>query len=72
VNEGFKLGASDKEFKDLGYAPEKWEPSDSFTILLLQSFDQTRKTFMRDYEEEKSREHWGIRALSLFDEEKVW
>ena len=53
VNEGFKLGKNSYEFTDIGYTPEKWTALDSLMVLLIQSFDQTRKTFFRDYEEEK-------------------
>lgn len=71
VNEGFKLGQEAREFKDLGYRPDEWKAMDSMTLLLLQSFDQTRKTFMLDYEEEKARENWGARAEKLFDEDNL-
>lgn len=39
------------EFKELDYQPEPWHPRDSIAILLLQSFDQTRKTFVSELEE---------------------
>lgn len=71
VNEGFKLGKESKEFKDLGYAPEKWTPQDSLLVLVLQSFDQTRKTFAKDYDEQKFKEHWKGKTESLFSEEDV-
>ena len=34
------------EFDQLGYRPEPWTPVDSIALILLQSFDQTRQTFM--------------------------
>ncbi len=71
VNEGFKLGKEAHEFKDKGYGPEEWKGSDSIMLLLLQSFDQTSKTFMRDYEEEKTKETWGERAAKLFEEDNL-
>ena len=69
VNEGFKLGKEVKEFKDKGYEPEEWKPEHTILVLLLQSFDQTRKTFFRDYEEEKYRETWGADTEKLFNED---
>jgi penicillin amidase len=69
VNEGFKIGKNVKEFKDKGYEPEAWMPEHTILVLLLQSFDQTRKTFFRDYEEEKYRETWGADTERLFSEE---
>ncbi len=67
VNDGFKTGKNSKEFLDLDYAPEPWKPEHSILVLLIQSFDQTRKTFYRDYEEEKNKETWGDKAAGLFD-----
>lgn len=67
VNAGFQIGKEAKEFKDLGYEPEAWTPQDSLTLLFTQSFDQTRKTFFKDYQEEKSKEDWGDKAAALFD-----
>lgn len=71
VNAGFKNGKNNQEFLDKKYVPEAWRPQDSLIILLLQSFDQTRKSFFRDYEEEKSKEHWGNKAAELFDEDNM-
>jgi penicillin G amidase len=71
VNAGFIEGKMAQEFKDLNYTPEKWEPFHSIQVLILQSFDQTRKTFFRDYEEEKLKEHWKEKAIALFDDENM-
>jgi penicillin G amidase len=71
ANEGFKLGQGAHEFKDLGYYPDPWKPEDSLLVLLVQSFDQTRKTFFRDYEEQKAREHWGDKAEELFNHDEI-
>ncbi len=71
VNEGFKTGKNSKEFKDVGFEPEPWKPHHSILVLFLQSFDQTRKTFFRDYEEEKLKAKWGDKAVSLFDEDNL-
>lgn len=71
VNEGFKTGKNSKEFIDVGFEPEPWKPHHSILVLFLQSFDQTRKTFFRDYEEEKLKAKWGDKAASLFDEDNL-
>ena len=71
ANVGFQEGKNAQEFKDLNYAPEKWEPEHSILILVLQSFDQTRKTFYRDYEEEKLKEHWKEKTEEMFNEDNV-
>lgn len=69
VNEGFKVGKHSFEFQDLNYEPETWKGRDSLLVLLLQSFDQTRKTFTRDFEEEMFKEKWGTRTEELFNED---
>lgn len=71
VNLGFQTGKNAKEFQDKDYAPEEWKAEDSVLILLLQSFDQTRKTFFFDYEEEKFKERWKEKSSDLFDEDHV-
>ncbi|MFP5385872.1 MAG: penicillin acylase family protein [Bacteriovoracia bacterium] len=71
VNKGFETGKTSFEFRDLEYAPEPWKPEHSLLVLLLQSFDQTRKTFITDYEEEKTKYQWGESASALFDEDDV-
>lgn len=71
VNEGFKTGKNSKEFKDLNYEPEPWKPQHSLLVLFLQSFDQTRKTFFRDYEEERMKAKWGDKTEALFDEDHM-
>ena len=71
ANAGFKIGKNAKEFIDKDFSPEPWAPQDSLLVLLLQSFDQTRKTFFRDYEEEKAKEKWGKDTERLFNEDNV-
>jgi len=68
---GFETGKNSKEFRDLNYAPEDWKPEHSVLVLVLQSFDQTRKTFFRDYEEEVLKEHWKDKTEELFNEDNV-
>lgn len=69
VNEGFKNGRNSPELQEMGIDLEPWKPQDSLSVLLLQSFDQTRKTFFTDYEEELLKEKWGEKATTLFDED---
>ena len=71
VNDGFKTGKNAKEFLDLGYVPEKWEAKHSLLVLLIQSFDQTRKSFYAEYLEEKKKEDWGDKATELFNEDHM-
>jgi penicillin amidase len=59
------------EFQKLSYSPESWEPVDTLAILLLQSFDQTRKTFMDDLKFEELKTRWGPEAKRWFDEERA-
>jgi penicillin amidase len=71
VNAGFKTGQDAREFKDLGYKPEPWHPVDSLMVLLIQSFDQTKRTFFMDYEEERMKEIWGEKNARLFNQDFV-
>ncbi len=71
VNEGFKIGKNSFEFKDLNYSPENWLPEHSLQVLLLQSFDQTRRTFFRDYQEEQFKENWGNKTADLFNHNDI-
>ena len=71
ANQGFLEGKDAKEFRDLNYSPEAWLPEHSVLVLILQSFDQTRKTFFRDYEEEKIKEKWNQKTEELFSEDNV-
>ena len=41
-------------FQAYGYAPDLWNPEDSLKLLLLQAFDQTRRSFENQLREE----HW--------------
>jgi len=71
VNHGFSLGQKSPEFVLNGIELRPWKPQDSILVLLLQSFDQTRKTFYRDYEEELRRESSRTNVKDLFDESKT-
>ncbi len=39
------------EFKKLKYKPSPWTPTDTIALMLLQSFDQTRDTFLKEMRE---------------------
>ena len=67
VNEGFVTGKKAQEFLDLGFEPEEWLPEHSIYVMLLQSFDQTKKTFFFDVKEEEKLEVYPD-ALELFRE----
>ncbi len=51
VNQGFRVAEKGYEFRHWGYRPEAWRAHDSLLLMLLQSFDQTRKTFETDLKE---------------------
>jgi len=73
VNVGMKeaLEAGVYEFKKLGYKPDPWKPEDSIAILLLQSFDQCRKTIVQDIDEEALKKKFGEDARLLFTSDGV-
>ncbi len=55
------------EFNELGYLPEPWSPEDSLSLILLQSFDQTRRSFQIQLDQRKWEEKQGDQASSLFN-----
>ena len=59
------------EFRALGYEPEPWRPYDSVALLMLQAFDQTKESFLRQIDENDDLEEWGTGAESLFAREGV-
>jgi penicillin amidase len=69
VNHGFRVakqqpGAESRR----GYpAPGEWRPQDSLMVVMLQSFDQTRKAFSSEWEEDKTIAKWGKRAEELLN-----
>lgn len=70
VNKGFFESRTNKagELSE-GYPEvEKWSAHDSLLVLLLQSFDQTRKTFITDIAEANSLELWGTFGEKLLDQ----
>ncbi len=71
VNRGFRTGKKAREFTDKSYEPEPWVPENTIEVLLLQSFDQTRKTFTTDWEQEKFKARWKEKAAFLMDNDNV-
>lgn len=71
VNEGFKTGKDAYEFRDAGFSPEEWFPVNTLEVLLLQAFDQTRKTFTSDWDQEKWKARWGEKAARLMNNDGV-
>ncbi|OFZ20983.1 MAG: hypothetical protein A2X94_06515 [Bdellovibrionales bacterium GWB1_55_8] len=68
VNHGIAaaLNTGVYEFQHWEYAPESWTEVDSISLLLLQSFDQTRKSFAVQLDEVRRLERHGAAAPSLF------
>lgn len=73
VNEIFsKLKKSDvREFSELGFLPEKWEPYQSIMLTLFQSFHQTQKTFQQEVIENERLGKYKDKAISLFNSDDV-
>ncbi len=73
VNSGFLAHAAESyEFREFGYQPELWQPHHAITLLVLQSFSQTRRTFERDLLEQTWVSRYGLEAaLKLLDEARA-
>ncbi len=67
VNRGVEIALKEGvlEFQKLNYQPEEWKPQDSIALLLLQSFDQTNRTFRQEMKEFKWKARYGDRAADL-------
>ncbi len=68
------LSASDgHEWRKLGVKPLAWRPHDVFLLALLQSFDQTKKSFETEFLQEKQIELYGDSApVAYSDEQTPW
>ncbi len=53
------------EFKKLNYQPEEWLPEHSISMLLLQAFDQTNKTFRQEIKEHQWMQLYPAQASQL-------
>ncbi len=67
VNAGFGEAkrAGVYELDELGYEPEPWWPEHTIGLVLLQAFDQTRKSFEHDREDERALQDLGAEAGPL-------
>lgn len=75
VNQGIPEGVEKTGyyFKEKNYSPEPWSPVDSLALMLLQSLDQTRKTFRVDLDEESWKRIHGENASQWFTpDETPW
>jgi len=68
ANQGFgeALKKGVYEFQGLGYTPDAWKPQDSLAVMLLQSFDQTRRTFQLQFDQKNWLKEYGSDADRLF------
>lgn len=72
VNEIFKTPKS-PYFNKLRYSPDDWRPADSIALILLQSFDQTRQTFMSELKETERLNLYGEDTIhDYFDDGTPW
>ena len=71
VNRGMKqaLKKGVYEFQQQGSDPEPWRAQDSISLMFLQSFDQTRRTFETQINQEKWEKSYSAGAAALFDQE---
>ncbi len=73
VNRGFaealKLGSY--ELKALDYGLDPWRAQDSIMLVLLQSFDQTKRVFQHSLNEEQWHEGFAQEASTLFANEDL-
>jgi acyl-homoserine lactone acylase PvdQ len=69
VNRGMKEAANKGiyELQKFNYSLDTWRPQDTIAISLLQSFDQTRRTFVTQLEDYQRTKGFGEQALGLFD-----
>jgi penicillin amidase len=67
ANRGLQKAAEAYEFQKYGYTPDPWLPQDIIAISLLQSFDQTRRTFVTQLEDFARIQTFGEQTEALFD-----
>lgn len=77
VNQGAKeaLRKGVYEYQTLGGKPELWRPQDTLSLMLLQSFDQTKQSFQVQLDQVQAKvsvgrwgEAWKKKVTSLFQE----
>jgi penicillin amidase len=59
------------EFKEVSVHQGQWLLEDSIALMLLQAFDQTKKTFIQDIKEQQWMEVWGDQAAELFNPDGI-
>ncbi len=74
ANQGLKEMLQNKrplpeEFQSLHYLPELWHPSHSILLLLLQSFDQSHKSFKEQMDQDDRIRAYGNEAEKIFQGE---
>ncbi len=57
------------EFRRFGYHPEPWNPVNTIEVLLLESFDQSRKAYQKQLEEDARLDELGREAAASFIED---
>lgn len=73
VNQGFRFAKQTptNEFQDNYPHPEDWKPQHTLMVMLLQSFDQTRKSFYTEWLESQTQKKWGAKAQDLVDSDSA-
>lgn len=73
VNQGFLIAVQNGiyEFQKWNTRPEPWQPKDSVALILLQSFDQTKKSFLTDYQESKNLSDHGKDLIPLLNGDEI-
>jgi len=73
VNRGFEqaLANGAYEFQDLHYKPQAWQPVHTILLALLECFDQTRKSFENDVQENERIARYGEVADELFNPDNM-
>lgn len=69
VNRGFDeaLKRGVYEFEKFDYSPEPWTPENTISLILLQAFDQTKRSFELQIEAQSWIKDYGKEAFSLFN-----
>lgn len=64
-NEALKNGVY--EFKKFDYSPEPWTPESTLSLILLQAFDQTKRSFELQIEAQSWMKDYGKESSTLFN-----
>jgi penicillin G amidase len=69
VNKGIQEALKDGvyEFKRFNYLPDPWLPQDTVGVILVQSFDQTKRSFELQLDSQTRIKDYGDLATSLFN-----